>query len=72
MKIFHVSLTAAVAALALGNPASADTLFSERQISLDAALEVAQTAFPAHPGPKAAAARTKDARKPAWKKSPAA
>ena len=47
MKIFHASLTAAVAALALTSPASADTLISERQISVDAALDMAQTALAA-------------------------
>jgi uncharacterized protein GlcG (DUF336 family) len=47
MNGIHKSSLAVVAALVLAGPASADTLISERQISTDAALEMAQTALAA-------------------------
>ena len=47
MKNVHSIVMSAIAALALPYAASADTLISERQISTDAAIEMAQTALAA-------------------------
>ena len=47
MKPLHTKLCTALAALALPLAASADALISERQISTDAAIEMAQTALAA-------------------------
>ena len=45
MKPLHAKLCLALAALALPLAASADALISERQISTDAAIEMAQSAL---------------------------